>query len=186
LSDYFDGFLYFQRYEHLRSITKTFRFSQVVRCAEHGALVLGRAVPAAWVPAYWNNVIGCNSSLDPLPSSEQRQQPIPSRHPQVVDTTGAGNCFLGGFAVGLLETGDPVKAAHYGAVAASFVVQQLGLPKLEVRNCGADGSCGGAGDACPCRCGGQHTELWNGESVRERLERQMELQMELQGERVAI
>lgn len=77
------------------------------------------------------------------------------RHSQVVDTTGAGNCFLGGYAIGLLTTGDPVAAAHFGAVASSFVVQQLGLPKLDVEAAGVA------------------PERWNGETVLGRLEMQL-------------
>ena len=50
----------------------------------------------------------------------------------------------------LLETGDPVKTAHYGAVAASFVVQQLGLPKLEVQDCGAYEICEERVGGCVC------------------------------------
>lgn len=41
----------------------------------------------------------------------------------VIDTTGAGDAFCGGFLAGLLETGDPVQAAAFGTISASFVVQ---------------------------------------------------------------
>lgn len=41
-----------------------------------------------------------------------------------VDPTGAGDAFCGGFCVGLARTGDPVHAAAYGAVSASFVVER--------------------------------------------------------------
>ena len=44
----------------------------------------------------------------------------------VVDPTGAGDSYCGGFLVGLARTGDPVKAAMYGAVSASIVVQSFG------------------------------------------------------------
>ncbi|KAM3414066.1 Uncharacterized protein BST61_g10726 [Cercospora zeina] len=67
----------------------------------------------------------------------------------VVNTTGAGNAFLGGFAIGHQETGSYVEAAKYGGVAASFVVEQVGLPDLE---------------------GEGIRELWNGESAKQRLE----------------
>ncbi len=40
-----------------------------------------------------------------------------------VDPTGAGDAFCGGFMVGLDETGDPVQAACYGTVSASFAVE---------------------------------------------------------------
>jgi sugar/nucleoside kinase (ribokinase family) len=42
---------------------------------------------------------------------------------RAVDPTGAGDAFCGGFCVGLASTGDPVRAAGYGAVAASYVIE---------------------------------------------------------------
>jgi ribokinase len=49
-----------------------------------------------------------------------------------VDPTGAGDAFCGGFLVGLVETGDPVEAARYGTVSASFVVE--GFSSLHALN----------------------------------------------------
>jgi sugar/nucleoside kinase (ribokinase family) len=49
--------------------------------------------------------------------------PYPAR---VVDTTGAGDSFCGGFMVGLSETGSPVRAAMYGTVSASFAIEGYG------------------------------------------------------------
>jgi ribokinase len=47
--------------------------------------------------------------------------------PKVVDTTGAGDCFVGGFAVGLVERGLAVEgAAHIGLAAAALAVQKQG------------------------------------------------------------
>jgi ribokinase len=51
---------------------------------------------------------------------------VPAIAEQVVDVTGAGDSFCGGFMVGYRETGDPVLAACYGAVSASFVLQGFG------------------------------------------------------------
>jgi sugar/nucleoside kinase (ribokinase family) len=47
--------------------------------------------------------------------------------PQVVDVTGAGNCYCGAFLVGWVCSGDLRQAAAYGAVAASFTVEQIGV-----------------------------------------------------------
>jgi ribokinase len=44
----------------------------------------------------------------------------------IVDVTGAGDSFCGGYVAGLILGRDPVKAAAYGAVSASFVVESLG------------------------------------------------------------
>lgn len=51
---------------------------------------------------------------------------VPAAAVDVVDPTGAGDAFCGGFLVGLLETGDVVEAAVYGAVSAAVVVETYG------------------------------------------------------------
>jgi len=60
---------------------------------------------------------------------------IPAYHAnnpvKVVDPTGGGNGFLGGFAVGLVKTSDPIKAAIWGSVSASFCIEQVGMPILQ-------------------------------------------------------
>ena len=73
---------------------------------------------------------------------------------KVVDPTGGGNAFLGGYCMGLLS--DPVpdrtpfeQGAIYGSVAASFAIEQVGMPKLTRTS---DGQ-----------------EFWNGVSVDDRL-----------------
>ncbi|MCB0168424.1 MAG: carbohydrate kinase family protein [Anaerolineae bacterium] len=53
---------------------------------------------------------------------------IPAIETNVVDVTGAGNAFCGGFLVGWVQTGNLRTAGLYGAVAASFLVEQVGLP----------------------------------------------------------
>jgi hypothetical protein len=55
---------------------------------------------------------------------------VPAIATQVVDTTGAGNAYCGGFLAGYMQTGDGLTAARYGAVAASFLVEQVGLPPV--------------------------------------------------------
>ncbi|PPJ49986.1 hypothetical protein CBER1_04734 [Cercospora berteroae] len=98
----------------------------VIRCAEHGCLIMSRTIPPIWLPAYHSS--GSQS---------------------VINTTGAGNAFLGAFAIGYQETGSYAEAGKYGAVAASFVVEQVGLPTLTSEDV---------------------RELWNGESAEHRLE----------------
>jgi len=58
---------------------------------------------------------------------------VPSVRATVVDTTGAGNAYCGGFLAGYIQTGDVLTAAHYGTVAASFLVEQVGLPPIDDR-----------------------------------------------------
>ncbi len=54
---------------------------------------------------------------------------IPAVETTVVDPTGAGNAFCGGFLAGWVQTGDLRRAGLYGVVAASFLVEQVGLPE---------------------------------------------------------
>lgn len=61
----------------------------------------------------------------------QRWQ-IPAVPPaELVDVTGAGNAYCGGFLVGLGEKLGVLEAALYGAVSASFAIQQFGVPDFE-------------------------------------------------------
>lgn len=106
----------------------------VIRAGEHGCLVMAAGLSPTWLPPFYESDEGSETS--------------PSK---IVDTTGAGNAFLGGFVVGHSETNDFVKAAHYGSVAASFVLEQIGVPKL---NTGLSSVTG---------------ETWNGEAPRKRL-----------------
>lgn len=100
----------------------------VVRCGEHGCLVVSR------------------------PHNPRRFLPYhDSTSVSVLDPTGAGNAFLGGFAIGLAETDDLAEAAIRGAVSASFAVEQISLPVLL--------------DAA------HEPEMWNRTEVASRLER---------------
>jgi ribokinase len=51
---------------------------------------------------------------------------VPAYPAHVVDVTGAGDAYCGGFMVGYDETEDPVLAGCYGAVSASFVLEGFG------------------------------------------------------------
>jgi sugar/nucleoside kinase (ribokinase family) len=51
---------------------------------------------------------------------------VPISAAQAVDPTGAGDAWSGGFLAGLVETADPVRAAHFGAVSAARVVSRFG------------------------------------------------------------
>ena len=75
---------------------------------------------------------------------------------KVVDPTGGGNAFLGGFCVGLLTEPHPEGLTEfevgciYGSVAASFAIEQVGMPKLSYTE-------------------SDDKELWNGERVGDRM-----------------
>ncbi len=55
---------------------------------------------------------------------------IPIVPTEVIDVTGAGNAYCGGFLVGYVETGDVRMAAMCGAVSASFAIEQFGIPHI--------------------------------------------------------
>jgi len=48
---------------------------------------------------------------------------VPAASVDVVDTTGAGDAFCGGFMVGYHLTGDALEAGLYGTVSASYAIQ---------------------------------------------------------------
>ncbi|KAI1130542.1 Ribokinase-like protein [Nemania abortiva] len=72
------------------------------------------------------------------------------RKGKVVDPTGGGNTFLGGLAVALARGRGIEEAAAWGSVAASFAIEQIGMPTL------------GHDD--------EGHETWNGVRVDERFE----------------
>ncbi|GIC90944.1 pfkB family carbohydrate kinase superfamily [Aspergillus udagawae] len=102
----------------------------VVRAGENGSVVVARDIPPTWLPPFYTSGPGW------------------TQQSKVVDPTGAGNAFLGAYAVGYLHTGNVVEAACYGTVGGSFALEQVGMPE---KSDGEDG------------------ELWNGADVFERL-----------------
>lgn len=78
---------------------------------------------------------------------------IPAFHTdaaRVVDPTGGGNAFLGGLGVAYARGHKLEEAARLGSVAASFAIEQVGMPVLRVDENGR--------------------ETWNGVDVGERIE----------------
>lgn len=105
----------------------------VVRAGDMGCFVKTE-VQSVWLPAY--HAASPNGEMD--------------RVSKVVDTTGAGNTFLGSFAVDYLRSrGDIISAACAGNVGASFAVEQIGMPSMILDE--------------------SDSELWNGLEVSDRL-----------------
>ncbi|KAL1761399.1 Ribokinase-like protein [Schizophyllum commune] len=97
----------------------------IIRSGALGAYVLTREKGGRWIEAYWQD------------------------QKDVADVTGGGNSFLGGLGAGLIKCkGDVYEATYYASVSASFIIQQFGLPLMEVTENGT---------------------LWNGESPEKRL-----------------
>ncbi len=70
--------------------------------------------------------MGANGSLVKTQAGEQWQLPaVPTR---IVDVTGAGNSYCGGFLTGLGDGLSPFEASLRATVSASFALEQLGLP----------------------------------------------------------
>jgi len=55
-----------------------------------------------------------------------RLRHVPGFPSRLVDSTGAGDSFCGGFLAGITATGDPLEAALWGTVSASFIVEAYG------------------------------------------------------------
>ncbi|KAL5365832.1 Ribokinase-like protein [Aspergillus floccosus] len=97
----------------------------IVRAGECGCVVSTPEIVPTWLPPFYD-----------------------SHDDKVVDPTGAGNAFLGAYAVGFIETESVIEAACYGSVGASFAIEQVGMPEKST-----DGE----------------EELWNGVNVLSRL-----------------
>ena len=59
-------------------------------------------------------------------SAAQARYEIPAYPSRVVDPTGAGDAFCGGFLAGYRRSYDPLQAVLYGNVSASFVIEGSG------------------------------------------------------------
>ena len=68
------------------------------------------------------------------PDSEVETVPIPPRPATEVDPTGAGDIFATAFLLRLDETGDPLDAARYANVTASFGVEGHGVTGIPSHN----------------------------------------------------
>jgi len=68
------------------------------------------------------------------PDGTIREIKIPPRPAHEVDPTGAGDIFATAFLIRLQETGDPVQAARFANITASFGVEQVGVAGIPARD----------------------------------------------------
>ena len=67
------------------------------------------------------------------PDGQIRETKIPPRPANEVDPTGAGDIFATAFLIRLQETGDPVQAARFANITASFGVEHVGVAGIPDR-----------------------------------------------------
>ncbi|RYP41627.1 hypothetical protein DL769_011548 [Monosporascus sp. CRB-8-3] len=106
-----------------------------------------------WIPAYHRHDPdddGGGGDHDDRDDNGESKGGRKSGKGKVVDPTGGGNAFLGGLAVALARGKSLEEAAAGASVAASFAIEQVGVPVL-----GADA---------------EGRETWNGVRVDERFE----------------
>jgi ribokinase len=84
----------------LEMLAAACRGTAAVKLGAHGSLV-------------WDRAAGEARAVSALPVA-------------AVDPTGAGDAFCGGFLAGLVETGDPVRAARFGTVSAGLAIHHHG------------------------------------------------------------
>ena len=63
-----------------------------------------------------------------------QEHPIPARTAQEVDPTGAGDVFTAAFLIRWHETSDPLQAARFASVVASFSVEGPGISAIPSRS----------------------------------------------------
>ncbi|CCH41006.1 putative D-beta-D-heptose 7-phosphate kinase [Wickerhamomyces ciferrii] len=101
----------------------------VLRAGAEGCYVLTNKGVSKWFPAYHNNA-------------------NPNR--SVIDPTGGGNTFIGGFTTGfVMSKGNWEIAAICGNISAGIAIEQIGMPKFD--------NIAGKGD------------FWNGKSINDRI-----------------
>lgn len=118
---------YTKRFQHAQIENSGKAVHIVIRAGEHGCFLISKTGDYCWLPPYY----GPQSS-------------------KIVDPTGAGNAFLGALTAVLQRGHCLSEAASFGNIAASFALEQIGLPKLEFLSSGA--------------------ETWNGDQYMRRLE----------------
>jgi len=94
------------------------RYIVIIRAADLGCMVQLTGQDSKWFPPYYEPTVS--------PGSTARVS-----HGAVLDPTGAGNAFLGAFGAEMARSGDQFLVVTHAIIAASFVVEQTGLPKID-------------------------------------------------------
>ena len=130
--------------EVIEPTLSSLRTTAVIRLGERGCYVAQPGRRYLRLPAYYDQQPD-SSGIDTA-AADKREHAN-----RVIDPTGGGNAFLGGFAIGLQHSGqgNMRDAAAFGTIAASFAIEQVGVPTLGLSSSGV--------------------ETWNGASVEARL-----------------
>ncbi|ROW13243.1 hypothetical protein VPNG_04828 [Cytospora leucostoma] len=111
-------------------------FTLVIRAGEKGCYVArnggrgtsGRQQSGSGTGA--RRQVGPHGGLQPDTDMMSLFAGLLQRQQQVIDPTGGGNTFLGGLAVALARGKGMEEAATWASVAASFAIEQVGVPEL--------------------------------------------------------
>jgi hypothetical protein len=77
---------------------------------------LKKMVPVVIVKLGGAGVLVCQQS-------DNKIRRLPAFPTNAVNLNGAGDSFCGGFIVGMIETGDPLKAAYFGIISSSLTIE---------------------------------------------------------------
>ena len=80
---------------------------------------------ALFGPRFVNLRQGAKGSIVYDSATDQFWQ-VPAAPAQVVDVTGAGNAYCGGFLTGWVSSGDVIRAAAQASVSAALTIEQIG------------------------------------------------------------
>ena len=116
-------------------------------------LPAGSDIPAAWLRDVPVTVVTASRHGARI-HHRGRWWRVPAHPAREVDPTGAGDSFAAAFLVALDEGADPVEAARFAAVVASFVVENVGphapdRERIELRRRGLEAAFGDASAADP-------------------------------------
>ncbi len=75
--------------------------------------------------------ITCGDKGSIILTNEKQEEIKPYHFGKLIDTTGAGDCYAGGFLKGLTSNLSPYDSAHLGSKCAGYIVTQLG-PRSDI------------------------------------------------------
>ncbi|MCB0980499.1 MAG: sugar kinase [Ilumatobacteraceae bacterium] len=118
--------------EHFLAVTQDLGIDVLLPNKEEGSMLTGgltdpEDIAAALGDLYPGAMVMLKLDADgALVWHDGMATPIPPATNNLVDATGAGDSFAGGFLAHYLESGDPVRAAHFATQISAWVIEHLG------------------------------------------------------------